>query len=54
MDKGKKTKPFLNLTHYCQTNTHFFLELAKGERVGKSCCTVRQEIKTESRDEHEN
>ena len=48
MDKWKKKQ-----IRCCQTKT-LFLELANGERVKKSCCTVRQETNTESRDEHEN
>ena len=57
--KVKKTKNFLKLIHYCQT-THtfyscFFFFFWTGRRMGESgkrCCTVWQETKTESRNDH--
>ena len=48
----KKEKTFLNLMHFCQTNTHFFWT-GKGREGREKCCNVWQETKTESRDERE-
>ena len=56
MYNGQEKKPFkTSVIHCCQTNTHFFyLKWQKGWEVGRSCCTVRQETKPESRDDREN